>query len=1223
MRILKVRFRNLNSLSGGWEIDFTHQAYSTQGIFAITGPTGAGKTTILDAICLALYGRTPRLSSLSKSGNEIMSRLASDCMAEVEFETSKGKYRCTWTHHRARKKKDGELQQPRHEVYDITAARICETKIRDVALQIEDLTGMDYKRFTRSMLLAQGDFTAFLSAPPDEKAPILEQITGTEIYSEISRRVHRRCAEEKKKCEMIESELRNIRILSLEEEAQLGKEVAEMELLAQNTEKVRQRISDEIAWHDGIMRLEKELSDLDERWKDFEKRRTGFIPDRERLERAGRALPLDGIYGTLSSLRTTDSKDRKELSAKEVMLPSVKKSEEDAESAVKSYTDALEEKKELQRRELELIKEVRGFDLRSGEKKKQLEQKAGETAQLTAAMQKAEADRKELETILGNRTEEVNRCRSYEKAHQSDADLLQNMEAITLELNSFSTLSTLCLKLAEEAARAAERREKAQSESRESEEQLGKRQRERDDAEGEVARLKEAVLAAQKGRSLKEWRDERDSLKDRAAALARVIGTSRRIASHQQKMIMLETQEREAGEKEKKLLCEIEEADRKKKELEDAVTGLEKEAALLACIRTLEDERRRLEDGRPCPLCGSIDHPFAMGNIPASDETEAALASTRKELKAQIKNFTKLEAERKGSEVSLYNAVQNKRETSIVLSEDKASCADDCAFLSMVCDEENLTLTMEAELKKVEQSISACSECIEAVEGVEKSCSAAEKSFGNAGESFTRAEKKAALALSEEKSADGEYERIQKDYIEQSQELQALREKALQRIKPFGVFTLTPEAVEDILKVLRGRLARWNDIQRKKAESEKAINSLTAEIKAGCARIEGLKDSLTEKEKECTVLTAELGELQMSRKALYGDKDTDREEKRCAGDVVGAERAVEQSHLQLKSAAARFLTLTTEMKSLLDTMEKRKEELKRKEAEFSDGLVQCGFDDESDYLGACMKEDERKELTRRDDNLKKEKTAIETQQDMKRTQLLREREKNLTEKSREQLASDELDERERLTAVQQETGAKKQQCVDNEAAKKMHRDSLERLNAQKKENSRWSALDSLIGSADGKEFRNFVQSLTFDVLISQANSQLRRLTDRYTLRRDSARPLEMNVIDSYQAGEQRSTKNLSGGESFIVSLALALGLSHMVSRNVQIDSLFLDEGFGTLDEETLDAALDTLAGLQQEGKLIGIISHVPALKERIGTQIQVEPRRGGKSAITGIGCRAL
>ena len=127
------------------------------------------------------------------------------------------------------------------------------------------------------------------------------------------------------------------------------------------------------------------------------------------------------------------------------------------------------------------------------------------------------------------------------------------------------------------------------------------------------------------------------------------------------------------------------------------------------------------------------------------------------------------------------------------------------------------------------------------------------------------------------------------------------------------------------------------------------------------------------------------------------------------------------------------------------------------------------------------------------------------------------------------------------------------------------------------------------------------------MMTAHANRRLREMTDRYLLIRDEEQPLELNVIDNYQAGEIRSTKNLSGGESFIVSLALALGLSQMASRNVRVDSLFLDEGFGTLDEDALETALETLAGLRQDGKLIGVISHVAALKERIGTQIQVIP----------------
>ncbi|MBJ2355825.1 SbcC/MukB-like Walker B domain-containing protein, partial [Sphaerochaeta sp. S2] len=120
--------------------------------------------------------------------------------------------------------------------------------------------------------------------------------------------------------------------------------------------------------------------------------------------------------------------------------------------------------------------------------------------------------------------------------------------------------------------------------------------------------------------------------------------------------------------------------------------------------------------------------------------------------------------------------------------------------------------------------------------------------------------------------------------------------------------------------------------------------------------------------------------------------------------------------------------------------------------------------------------------------------------------------------------------------------------------------------------------------------------------------------------RDESQPLELNVVDNYQAGEVRSTKNLSGGESFIVSLTLALGLSQMASKKVRVDSLFLDEGFGSLDEETLETALEALSALQQDGKLIGIISHVSALKERINTQISITPLSGGRSTISGPGC---
>ena len=188
-------------------------------------------------------------------------------------------------------------------------------------------------------------------------------------------------------------------------------------------------------------------------------------------------------------------------------------------------------------------------------------------------------------------------------------------------------------------------------------------------------------------------------------------------------------------------------------------------------------------------------------------------------------------------------------------------------------------------------------------------------------------------------------------------------------------------------------------------------------------------------------------------------------------------------------------------------------------------------------------------------------------------------------------------------------GSIQTKLIANDSLKQKHQERAKVIDLQKKECVRWDMLHQLIGSSDGKKYRNFAQGLTFEMMIGYANRQLQKMMDRYLLIRDDTRLLELNVIDNYQAGEIRSTKNLSGGESFIISLSLALGLSHMASKNVRIDSLFLDEGFGSLDEEALDTAF-----------MIGVISHVSALKERINTQIQVIPQAGGRSVIIGPGC---
>jgi exonuclease SbcC len=201
-------------------------------------------------------------------------------------------------------------------------------------------------------------------------------------------------------------------------------------------------------------------------------------------------------------------------------------------------------------------------------------------------------------------------------------------------------------------------------------------------------------------------------------------------------------------------------------------------------------------------------------------------------------------------------------------------------------------------------------------------------------------------------------------------------------------------------------------------------------------------------------------------------------------------------------------------------------------------------------------------------------------------------------------------------------GAIQQQLDDYQNRRTLYSQQLQKVEQQKQIFHGWDRLNMLIGSHDGKKFRNYAQSLTFELLIAHANEHLKALSDRYLLVADKTKVLDISVIDLYQAGEVRSAKNLSGGESFLVSLALALALSTIASKRVQVDSLFLDEGFGTLDEQTLEIALTALSTLRNRGKLVGIISHVGALQERIPVQISVIPLSGGVSRIEGPGCVA-
>ena len=1081
MRILKVRFKNLNSLVGEWEIDLTHPAFASDGIFAITGPTGAGKTTILDAICLALYGRTPRLNKVTKSGNEIMSRQTGECFAEVTFETQTGRFRCHWSQHRARKKPDGELQAPKQEIANADTGEIFGSKIRGVADQIESATGMDFDRFTRSMLLAQGGFAAFLQAAPDERAPILEQITGTEIYSQISVRVHERHREERENLNLLQAETAGIVILEPEQEQEVEQT---LETRKKEETDLAAKFADSgkaIAWLTNIDGLKKEIVNLASEESKLQIDIEAFKPDLEKLNRALSAASLDGVYATLTTTRKQQADDKDALKAEEESLPGLESSAKEQAETLQSAEQQTARAKEEQQAAVPTLQRVRSLDQTLADQKKAVSEGDAGCKKDTA---KIEADKKAQLKELEKRSkahETLELVDGYLKEHAQDEWLISGLAGVEEQLSGLLSKQNEIVQKEADQEKATTALELATKLLDDLQKQLGIKKQELEDASQQIQQGKDALSQVLGDRLLREYRTEKETLL--------------------------------------------------------------REMAFLAKIAELEDHRAKLEDGKPCPLCGANEHPFAAGNVPVPDETEQ-----------RVDALTKL----------------------IGNAEDQ-----------------------EAAVKKLEEA------------------------EGLARKNLNEAEKLELAAANDKKAAEKALAEVKDGLVKLRADFAERRQAVTTKLQPLGIVDIPETDISSLIETLKARLKAWQAQIKKKADIEKQIADIDSEVKRLDAVIETQSTALVEKLEHLETLKKELATGSDERTALYGDKNPDDEERRlnkAIADAEGAEKLARERNNELQQ---KWNTAKAHVESLKKRIDQREPELRELETEFSEALAPVGFSNEEQFLAARLPTERKAELAAMAKDLDERQTELKARQKDRKTRLTTEMALEITDKSLEELEPQFKEHEEALKELRDIIAGLKHKLSENTAAKERIKEKQTAIEAQKKECRRWSNLHDLIGSADGKRYRNFAQTLTFEMMIGYANKQLQKMTDRYLLVRNEAQPLDLDVIDNYQAGEKRSTKNLSGGESFIVSLSLALGLSHMASKNVRVDSLFLDEGFGTLDEEALDTALETLAGLQQDGKLIGVISHVSALKERISTQIQVTPQTGGRSLLSGPGCHRL
>lgn len=580
MRIEKVTFKNLNSLAGTWSIDFTNERYREDGIFAITGPTGAGKSTVLDAICLALYGQTPRLATISKSTNEIMTRQTGDCFAEVVFSTGKGRYRSHWSQRRARNKPEGALQPAKQELVNLNTNEMVNLK-KGIADKINELTGLDFKRFTRSMLLAQGDFAAFLKASSDDRAVILEKITGMEIYSEISEKVYRRMDEESKALKVLESQLGGIEVLA--DDVRKEKE-SQREALTQKETELKQSqnaIQEALTWKKTVKGLEETAQVLAEKDKALQNEKEVFKPSAQKLQVALRAQKVDSSYEALKTIRETlnQTTQLRDKAARD--KPVAEEALKAAQAASDSSKTRWDEAENTRQSVMPIISDVRLRDAAIKKQSIDSEELKKEVELLQESINQRQKELLDKESALSGLKEETRLLEQYLKSHAGEKVLVSAYSGLEASRDHLKEIE-------DEIKRLQKDDQKSKNREKELQEQLEK-----------------------ETQDLKALRSIAEHLKN------------------QQEKVTEELKGVLQGETEQSLVTQLD--------------ALKEKRHYRQLVQSLEEHRKGLQDGAPCPLCGATHHPYAEGNIPAVDEIQTQINAVQKTLNEAIRLKNQLE----------------------------------------------------------------------------------------------------------------------------------------------------------------------------------------------------------------------------------------------------------------------------------------------------------------------------------------------------------------------------------------------------------------------------------------------------------------------------------------------------------------------------------------------------------------------------------------------------
>ncbi|VVM76709.1 hypothetical protein PS645_02049 [Pseudomonas fluorescens] len=1210
MKILAIRLKNLASLAGPFEIDFTAEPLASAGLFAITGPTGAGKSTLLDALCLALFGAVPRLSNAQVSAKApdadgeistgdprtLLRRGTGEGYAEVDFVGIDGRrYRARWEANRAREKAGGKLQASRQSLRDIDQDQLLASQKADFKTQLEAVLGLNFEQFTRAVLLAQSEFSAFLKANDNERSELLEKLTDTALYTRLGRRAFDKAKDARENHKLLQDQATGVTPLSPEARAELDERFNEAQQQLRTQQAQLKQLELQHTWLKELRQLQEEQQSAAEQLTSAQQHWESLAAERLKLTRLEQLAPqrhqfarqseLSAQLTPLAAQMQEHSRQQTELNQRRAQLEqslcAAQTALAEAQARHTASAAPLRQAFEAQSTLARLAKDAS----QSAERKQQAQLACTEgQSAIQALLDQQQRVAERLQQIAAEL------AHSAHLAPLSDAwnayrDRLQQLMLIGNRLNKGQAELA---SLEQNAARCAE--------------QLAAQKQQLEVLYKEAGAEPEAVAEQIQllGNLLQDNRKQLRAFEELSRLWASQQELDKRGAELQQRQLTAQ-QERERltqdGVKTKAALSVAEQTLNVTREL------LERQR--LARSASVEELRAQLQDDQPCPVCGSSDHPYhqpeaLLQSLGRHDESEQANA--HKAVDTLKEQLTDLRAEVGGVIAQQKELLQQQEQ--LATQQQGLSPSLEAHPLStqlLAQDDVKRGAWLTQQTSQLNQSITQDEQRQTALLSLQQDAARLQQQLRNA---ETASQQASQHLANQQRELSSDRQRLDEELNAFSTLLPADTLEAL-RSEPAATFLQLDQQIAQ-------RVQQLDQQRDEQSEQQQRQQTLEKEQDRQLTRAQQLEDA----QQQFAALTEQQQACQQTLAQLLGEHGSAEDWQLQLDQAVEQARSAEASAGQeLQSVRTRLVQLAAELKA----QEDRSEALASEDRELSGKIagwraLHPELDDGGLEFLLSVDDQQVSDLRQRLQQSEKAIEQAKVRLQERDQRLLNHQAQHNGNLDAAQLASALAELQNLFTGSEQRCAELRAEQAEDQRRQNANQALAQQIAEANAEYQRWARLNALIGSATGDTFRKIAQAYNLDLLVHHANVQLRQLVRRYRLKRGGSM-LGLLVMDTEMGDELRSVHSLSGGETFLVSLALALGLASMASSTLKIESLFIDEGFGSLDPESLQLAMDALDGLQAQGRKVAVISHVQEMHERIPVQIQVHRQGNGLSTL--------